>query len=70
MPQFCKYRNCHNLASSTFQGYCNKEHFEKGLEDDILFQVLEKNPNLSTIRDARLYLAGQKKIGPDQKEKE
>ncbi len=62
MPEFCKYRNCQNLASSSFWGYCNKEHFERGLKDDELFKVLEKNPNLSTIRDARLYLAGLEKV--------
>jgi len=69
MPEFCNYRNCQNLASSSFQGYCNKEHFEKGLEDDVLYKTLEKNPHLSTIRDARLYLAGLKKESISEKKK-
>ena len=32
MPSFCLYRMCHNLGSSTFLGYCNQYHMEKGLE--------------------------------------
>ena len=59
MPSFCEYRNCQNLGSSTYMGYCNEQHFKKGLEDDILFKVLEKNPQLSTIRDARLFVTSQ-----------
>jgi hypothetical protein len=38
-------------------GYCNEYHFKRGLEDDKLFSILEKNPNLSTIRDARKFLS-------------
>ncbi len=57
MPQFCQYRNCHNLGSSSFWGYCNENHFQRGLEDDKLFHVLEQNPQPSTIRDARLYMS-------------
>lgn len=34
MPSFCEYRNCHNLASSTFLGYCNEQHMNRGLKDD------------------------------------
>lgn len=29
MPSFCDYRNCHNLASSTWSGYCNQNHYER-----------------------------------------
>ncbi len=59
MPQFCEYRNCHNLGSSTYLGYCNENHFKRGLEDSKLFEVLEKNPKLSTLGDARKYLSSQ-----------
>jgi hypothetical protein len=59
MPQFCEYRNCHNLGSRTYLGYCNEEHFKRGLEDEKLFKILESNPHLSTLRDARLYVASQ-----------
>ena len=34
MPSFCEYRNCHNLASSTYIGYCNQEHMDRGMKDD------------------------------------
>jgi len=33
MP-LCNYRMCHNLASSSYQGYCNKNHMERGLKDE------------------------------------
>ncbi len=32
MPSFCEYRNCHNLGSSSFGGYCNAYHMERGFE--------------------------------------
>ncbi len=32
MPSFCEYKMCHNLGSSTFLGYCNVYHMERGLE--------------------------------------
>lgn len=34
MPSFCEYRNCHNLASSTYFGYCNQQHMDRGMKDD------------------------------------
>jgi hypothetical protein len=70
MPEFCNYRNCHNLASSSFQGYCNQQHFEKGFEDDILYKILEKNPHILTLRDARLYLAALKKGAGSEKKRD
>ena len=30
MPSFCAYKNCHNLASFTWNGYCNEYHFIRG----------------------------------------
>jgi hypothetical protein len=35
MPELCKYRNCHNLASSTYSGYCNQMHYERGKLDEL-----------------------------------
>lgn len=29
MPSFCDYKNCHNLASSTYGGYCNEYHYDR-----------------------------------------
>ncbi len=34
MPSFCQYKMCHNLGSSTFLGYCNAYHMERGLEEE------------------------------------
>jgi hypothetical protein len=29
MPSLCLYKMCHNLASSTWSGYCNQNHYER-----------------------------------------
>lgn len=29
MPSFCEYKMCHNLASSSWSGYCNQDHYER-----------------------------------------
>jgi hypothetical protein len=34
MPSFCEYRNCHNLASSTWSGYCNENHYNRAQLDE------------------------------------
>jgi hypothetical protein len=34
MPSLCLYKMCHNLGSSTFLGYCNVYHMERGLEEE------------------------------------
>jgi hypothetical protein len=56
MPEFCRYGNCHNLASFSYQGYCNKDHFEHGRERELLMKIVEKVPTVSTIREARKFL--------------
>ncbi len=56
MVEFCRYSSCHNLGSSTFQGYCNKDHQEKGGEYELLMKIVEKIPTISTIREAREFL--------------
>jgi hypothetical protein len=56
MVEFCRFQNCHNLVSSTFQGYCNQYHKDKGAEYELLMKILEKNPNVSTIKEAREFL--------------
>lgn len=30
MPEFCQYRNCHNLGVRWLDGYCNQYHMERG----------------------------------------
>ena len=42
MPSFCQYRMCHNLASSNYQGYCNKDHHTRG-------KILEFKEQISTL---------------------
>lgn len=59
MPSFCEYRNCHNLGSSSYQGYCNKEHMTRGL-------ILELNQQVSTLT-ASLTLQVDCKEAPPSK---
>jgi hypothetical protein len=35
MPELCKYRMCHRVASSTYSGYCNEVHYERGKLDEL-----------------------------------
>lgn len=56
MPDFCKYSNCHNLGSSTYQGYCNIAHMKKGPEHETLMDIISKNPGIGTIKEAREFL--------------
>lgn len=34
MAKFCEYRSCHNLGSSSFNGYCNEQHRIRGEKDE------------------------------------
>ncbi len=31
MPSLCAYGMCHNLASSTWSGYCNQNHYDRAM---------------------------------------
>lgn len=33
MPDLCLYRNCHNLGSRIFEGYCMESHLVRGMKD-------------------------------------
>jgi hypothetical protein len=66
MPSFCEYRNCHNLASSTFMGYCNEYHMNRAMATD---------PNwLSTSAIKDMFevfeLQDKKRLEPKPKAKE
>ena len=56
MVEFCRYASCHNLGSSTYQGYCNQDHLNKGPERELLMKIVERVPNVSTIKEARQFL--------------
>ncbi len=57
MPGFCQYLNCHNLASSSYQGYCNQSHFERAKEVELLFKIMEQHTHIKTLGEARKFLA-------------
>jgi hypothetical protein len=56
MPGFCQYLNCHNLASSSYQGYCNQSHFERANEVEVLFKIMEQHKHIKTLGEARKFL--------------
>lgn len=56
MSSLCLYGNCHNLGSSSYQGYCNKDHFERSFEYDILMDIIKKNKDIATLKQAREFL--------------
>jgi hypothetical protein len=53
MPSLCIFLNCHNLGSSTYQGYCNQYHMEKAKEYKVLYKIIEENKEISTLAQAR-----------------
>ena len=56
MPSFCEYRNCHNLASSTWMGYCNEYHFQRAQLQEAkervkqLEEAMKKQQELSQVK--------------------
>ena len=57
MPSFCNYLNCHNLASSTYQGYCNEYHMKRAKEIEPLMKIIEEVPGVRSLGEARKYQA-------------
>jgi hypothetical protein len=55
MPEFCQYLNCHNLASSNYQGYCNEEHMKRAPETEFLLKIIHSHKEISTLREARVH---------------
>ena len=55
MPEFCQYLNCHNLASTTYGGYCNENHMKRGPEIDFLFRIVQTHKGISTLKEARAH---------------
>ena len=55
MPEFCKYLNCHNLASILYDGYCNQDHMQRGPEAEILMKIIYTHKGIGTIKEARIH---------------
>jgi len=66
MPSFCEYRNCHNLASSTFMGFCTENHMTRGMADDPNWYQTSSMKGLFEIFELR----DKKRIEPKPKPKE
>jgi hypothetical protein len=47
-----------------FDGYCNENHFKQGAEVEYLMTILAKHKHLSTIRDARKFVAEEAEKKP------
>jgi predicted DNA-binding transcriptional regulator len=39
MPSLCAYKMCHNLASSSWSGYCNQAHYERAKLEELKEQI-------------------------------
>jgi hypothetical protein len=44
MPSLCNYGMCHNLGSSTYQGYCNEYHMKRA-------KLLEMKEQVSKLEE-------------------
>ena len=53
MPSFCLYGMCHNLGSSTYQGYCNEYHMKRAWEREMKEKLAKLQESLSTIQTAK-----------------
>ena len=43
---------CHNLGSSTYQGYCNEYHLKKAMELDLKEKLSTVTASLSLAKDS------------------
>ena len=57
MPEFCKYQNCHNLASILYDGYCNQDHMQRGPEVEFLMKIIYTHKGIRTLKEARQHKA-------------
>ncbi len=47
MPSsLCAYKMCHNLASSTWSGYCNQAHYDRAMLLEAKERVIELEEKL------------------------
>jgi 5-bromo-4-chloroindolyl phosphate hydrolysis protein len=51
MPSFCEYKNCHNLASSTWNGYCNEYHFLRAQLEDAKERVRQLEEKIKKLQE-------------------
>ncbi len=54
MPSLCNYKMCHNLASSSYQGYCNEVHYKRALILDLKEQMSTLTASLTQQVDLPL----------------
>ena len=46
MPSLCLYGMCHNLGSSSYQGYCNENHMKRAQLQELKEQVAKLKKEL------------------------
>ena len=61
MPSFCNYRNCHNLASSTWSGYCNQNHYDRAMLLEAKEEVQRLEEQLKKKEEENLKKPEEKK---------
>ena len=62
MPSFCEYKMCHNLASSTWSGYCNQDHYERA-------QLQEAQEHIKLLKEKIKKRQESKKESEEDKKK-
>jgi hypothetical protein len=64
MPSLCAYKMCHNLASSTWSGYCNEDHYNRAM-------LLEANQHIVELEEKlkKKERRGSKQVTVEDKKK-
>jgi hypothetical protein len=61
MPRFCDYKNCHNLASSTYRGYCNEYHFNRAMLEEKKEEIKRLEELVKTVKKEETHLISSEK---------
>jgi hypothetical protein len=61
MPSFCEYKMCHNLASSTWSGYCNQNHYERAQLEEAKERVKQLEEKLKAQQERKQVSVEDKK---------
>jgi hypothetical protein len=61
MPSFCEYKMCHNLASSTWSGYCNQDHYDRAKLDEAKERVRQLEEKLKLQQGSKQERVEDKK---------
>ena len=66
MPHLCEYKMCHNLASSTWSGYCNQNHYERAMLEEAKERVQQLE---QTVKKRDTQEQEKKQVSVEDKKK-